>query len=141
MQLDADALSELMGGAAHPNPKVRWECAHLMDHVGDDRCIEALVQLTHDPVPRVRAEALHALGCARCKPCALRIDAVALLVEAALTDPIARVRGTAVFTLGFLPADARAAKALERVAREDADQDVHEGARRALKHHSGVDYH
>jgi len=138
MKLVSDALSQLIGGATYPNPKVRWVCAHLMDHAGDDRCIEALVRLTHDLVPRVRAEALHALGCARCKPCALRIDAVALLVEAVLTDPIARVRGTAVFTLGFLPADARAAKALERVAREDADLGVRESARRALKHYSGA---
>jgi HEAT repeat protein len=136
--LNAEALQELIGGVEHPNPKVRWECAHLMDHLADDRCIEALLRLSQDEIPRVRAEALHALGCIRCKSCPLNVDAVALLANAALNDPGEKVRSLVVFTLGYLPPDPRAAAALRQVAQEDSDIKIRTLAKRALKYHESA---
>lgn len=135
LSLSEEALSQLRQGAQHPNPKVRWWCAHLADHLADDRCVDVLLRLSQDEVGRVRAEAIHAIGCARCKPCPLDIDATGILVVAALTDVEAKVRAAAIFTLGYLPADPRAAQALAEIAQGDLDKKLRQAAARALKYH------
>ena len=59
-----DAVTSLIAkGLEHPNAKVRYECAHLLDSFGEDRCVPMLSRLLEDPAPRVRAIALHSLVC------------------------------------------------------------------------------
>lgn len=136
VQLSAEAVTQLILAAAHPNPKVRWWCAHELDHLADERSLGALLQLTKDEVPKVRAEAVHALGCARCKQCVLPVDMVGLMVDFALHDPEERVRGAAIFALGYLPSDPRAATALAQLANDPAlSAKLRTEARRKLKYH------
>jgi HEAT repeat protein len=88
-------------GLEHRNPKVRYNCAHALDWLGDDRCVAALVELLNDPVPRVRAIALHALQCDECKlsPPERRPDLVHLATDWAAHDPSRRVRQAATWVL------------------------------------------
>jgi HEAT repeat protein len=111
----ADILDAAVCGLDHPNPKVRRGCADLMDHLGDDRCIEPLIQRTADPIANVRRQAVHSLSCQRCKPTPLQVDLVSLLIERATTDPSMKVRQEAVFGLSMQPSDARAIALLETI--------------------------
>jgi HEAT repeat protein len=83
----------IVKGLDHPNARVRYECAHLLDSFGDDRCVQTLTRLLEDPVPRVRAIALHSLVCDACKltPLQGRPDLLALTIEWASNDPHRRV--------------------------------------------------
>ncbi len=135
-QLSQEAMAQLLTAADHPNPKVRWFCAHELDHLATNESMEALLKLTHDPVTRVRAEAVHALGCERCKQCNLSVDMVGLMVNFALNDPEEKVRGAAIFALGYLPADERAATALQQIVDDGATPEgVRRSAQRSLQYH------
>lgn len=135
-QLSAEAMTQLISAADHPNPKVRWFCAHELDHLATDESVDALLRLTRDPVTKVRVEAVHALGCERCKQCNLSVDMVGLMVDFALNDPEEKVRGAAVFALGYLPADERAAAALQQIVDDSSTpQGLHKAAQRSLKYH------
>lgn len=139
VQLSDEAVAQLMGAADHPNPKVRWWCAHELDHLADERSLDTLLRLSKDDVPKVRVEAVHALGCARCKQCVLPVDMVGLMVDFALHDPEERVRGAAIFALGYLPADERAAAALAQLAAEPSlSAKLRTEARRKMKYHQTV---
>jgi HEAT repeat protein len=105
-------LDAAVRGLAHPNPRVRRWSADLMDHLGDERCVEPLVRATADPVPGVRRQAVHSLSCQRCKAEPLAADLVPLLIERATADPSIKVRQDAVFGLGMQPPDQRAAAML-----------------------------
>lgn len=97
-----DGVTTLIAkGLEHPNAKVRYECAHLLDSFGDDRCVLALTPLLEDPAPRVRAVALHSLVCDACKltPLRTRPDLLALAIEWATNDPHRRVRQEATRVL------------------------------------------
>ncbi|MBV9324768.1 MAG: HEAT repeat domain-containing protein [Chloroflexi bacterium] len=97
-----DAVTALIvKGLDHPNAKVRYECAHLLDSFGDDRCVQTLTRLLEDPVPRVRAIALHALVCDTCKltPLQSRPDLLPLTIDWARNDPHRRVKQEAMRVL------------------------------------------
>src|SRR5262245_11029891 len=65
----SDSVLHALGdGVSDRDPRVRWWSIQLLDHVADPRAVEAIVPALHDAVPRVRRNAAHALGCARCKP-------------------------------------------------------------------------
>jgi HEAT repeat protein len=68
-------LDAALRGLNHPHPQVRRSCADLMDHYGDDHCIEPLVALMDDPVAHVRWQAVHSLSCQRCKAVPLDVQA------------------------------------------------------------------
>jgi HEAT repeats len=90
-----DSVTSLIAkGLKHQNAKVRYECAHLLDSFGDERCVQTLTRLLEDPVPRVRAIALHSLVCDACKlaPLHSRPDLVALTIDWATNDPHRRVK-------------------------------------------------
>jgi hypothetical protein len=91
----------VLRGLEHPNAKVRYNCAHALDWLGDDRCVPALIELLSDPVPRVRAIALHALNCQECKliPLQPRRDLIQLAIDWAAHDPSRRVRQDATWLL------------------------------------------
>jgi len=135
-EITDEILAQLMSGVDHPNPRVRFECAHLADHIDDARCFEILFRLCHDGVPRVRAEALHGLACEQCKSCPLPVDSVVLLVEAALHDPSDKVRDRMVTTFSSHSPDGRISEALQHMAEHETKPQIRQKALQALKHHS-----
>jgi HEAT repeat protein len=105
VQLDQGAFDALVGGLSDVNPRIRWWCIQVLDHVPDPRAAAAVLPLLDDPVPRVRRNAAHALGCVACKP-SVR------LVEVGQGDDVAT--------------------ALARVVADDPNEKVRAEARRAL---------
>jgi hypothetical protein len=94
-----EALAE---GLNDPNPRVRWWCIQVLDHVPDERAVAAVAPLLDDPVPRVRRQAVHALACGACKPGwdgELPEQIAAKLNRLATEDPSAKVRGEASLAL------------------------------------------
>jgi HEAT repeat protein len=101
-QLTEASAHALIEGVDDPNPKVRWWCIQLLDHVPDRRAIAPLARALHDPVPRVRRNAAHALGCLACKPTMtgpLPAAALGALAQIAQRDPNAKVRAEAANAL------------------------------------------
>lgn len=93
-----DAFVALLAGTRHPNPQVRWWSVQLLDHMPDPRAIAAFAERLDDPVPRVRRNAAHALGCATCKPGwdgRLNEATLAKLAALAIGDVNAKVRSEA----------------------------------------------
>ena len=70
-----DARAALIAGLDHANPTVRWWCLQLLDHVGAEPCFEPILRALDDPVPRVRAMALHALECECCRQSPAMVEA------------------------------------------------------------------
>ena len=80
----AAGLSAAVEGLRHPDSPVRRGCVDFLDHHADDGCADDLRQVAlHDPVPRVRRFAVHALGCVRCKTAPLDMDLVEFLAMVA----------------------------------------------------------
>ncbi len=128
-------VETLIAGLELPQPRLRFECAGMMDHFADERCVEPLRRLLDDPIPRVRRAALHSLSCDECKPAPLgtNIDFVTLLIERAFADPSIQVRRHAVYELAIRRADPRAAAALTRLQEEVRDTSI----RRVIGHDIG----
>lgn len=81
-----------------PSPQVRWWCIQVLDHVADERSLEAIAGALDDPVPRVRRNAAHALGCVACKPTwdgQLADETIRRLMDVAECDPNPKVRAEA----------------------------------------------
>jgi HEAT repeat protein len=92
------AVDALLEGLSDSSPQIRWWCVQLLDHLPDNRAIEALVPVLDDPVPRVRRNAAHALGCVACKPAwsgELPNTAIGKLQALAESDPNQKVRAEA----------------------------------------------
>jgi hypothetical protein len=136
IEITDEMLEQLTSGVEHPNPRVRFECAHLADHIDDERCFEILFRLCQDDVPRVRAEALHGLACEQCKSCPLPGGSVALLVEAALHDPSHKVRDKVVTTFASHSPDPRISETLRYMAEHESNLQIRQKAWQALKQHS-----
>jgi hypothetical protein len=68
VQVTDGVFDALVAGLGHQDSRVRWWSVQLLDHVPDSRAIAAIAPLLRDPVPRVRRNAAHALGCVLCKP-------------------------------------------------------------------------
>ena len=101
-QLTPAAFDAVVDGLADKNPRVRWWCVQVLDHVPDPRAVEAIVSLLDDPVPRVRRNAAHALGCVACKPAwsgARSAPVTEKLFELATQDPNMKVRSEAAYAL------------------------------------------
>jgi HEAT repeat protein len=97
-RLSDAAFDALVEGLGDPHPRVRWWCIQVLDHVPDPRALAAIAPLLDDPVPRVRRNAAHALGCVTCKPewqGGLPDGATAKLARLAADDPNAQVRAEA----------------------------------------------
>ena len=60
----------------------------LLDHLADERCVEPLRQALNDPSPHVRRNAVHSLGCQRCKLAPLPMDVVGLLIERSIGNVV-----------------------------------------------------
>ena len=57
--LPRQAMQALIDGLRDPHSQVRWRSVQLIDHLPDDRALDALVPLLEDAVPRVRRNATH----------------------------------------------------------------------------------
>ena len=102
LELSEPAFAALVGGLSHDHPQVRWWCIQMLDHCPDPRAVHAVVPLLDDPVPRVRRNAAHALGCLACKPGwsgELSGSTIDRLVELATQDQNAKVRAEAARAL------------------------------------------
>jgi HEAT repeat protein len=100
--LPDDVFEALLAGLQDSHPQIRFWCVQLLDHVPEERALLPVAALLDDPVPRVRRNAAHALGCLACKPTAdinLPADVVDRLAALAEHDPNARVRQTAAASL------------------------------------------
>jgi len=94
-QVSEAAFEALVNGLSDPNPRIRWWCVQILDHVPDHRAVTAIAAALQDEVPRVRRNAAHALGCLACKPdwdSSLPPDVVVSLSELAESDPNEKVR-------------------------------------------------
>ena len=106
VEISEEAFAALVGGLSHDHPQVRWWCIQMLDHCPDPRAVEAILPLLEDPVPRVRRNAAHALGCVACKPDwtgRLEQEVSDLLVRMAESDPNTKVRTEAAQTLARRP--------------------------------------
>jgi HEAT repeats len=127
----------ILSALLHPNPRVRYECLGLLDHLADDDCAAAMIAATSDPVPRVRRMALHALGCGGCKSSALCADLNAVFLPIAEHDPVWRVRREAVLSVAQQPATATSQAVLSRLAATDPHPEVRKQARWAFRIQEG----
>jgi hypothetical protein len=93
--LSGAASDAVIEGLSDPNPRIRWWCVQVLDHVGDERSTTAIAHALDDPVARVRRNAAHALGCRACKPgweIAFSPEVGARLSRIAAADPNDKVR-------------------------------------------------
>ena len=110
-------------GLRHDDANVRTSCCRVLDHFLDaDAIPELMANLDHSD-PSVRAWALHALACDRCKEGSCRPgedESIPVALRMLLTDRSRKVRYSAIGLLG--PAVHRRADvlaALEDVHRTD----------------------
>jgi len=128
----APALPAVREGLRHSNPEVRRYCTKVLDHLVDEESFGDLVRVLDDPDPRVRADALHALACDRCKQggCLPSKDAVlGPAIDALLHDPDKHVRAHAVGVVGrWVHSDESAVAALIAAREQDPDPSVRKRA-------------
>lgn len=124
--------SAIVDALRHPNPRVRFECLGMLDHLADEDVIPQMTEAARDPVPRVRRMAVHALGCQACKPTSLCADLNDVFVPIAERDPVWRVRQEAVLSIAQQPATSRSKAVLAHVAQDDAHPTVRRQAEWAL---------
>jgi len=70
-----DVVPALIACAGSPDRRVRAVAFALMDHLADDRCVPAFRAGLRNRYAAVRRQAVHALGCRRCKTRRLDTDA------------------------------------------------------------------
>jgi HEAT repeat protein len=102
VELTESVFDAVVEGLTDPNPRVRWWCIQVLDHVPDARAVEEVANLLDDPVPRVRRNAAHALGCVACKPAwtgGLPSAITEKLARLAAGDPSPKVRSEAAYAL------------------------------------------
>jgi HEAT repeat protein len=130
-----EALALLMGagsaatefvrqGLLHDDPKVRIRCCMVLDHHLDEAAIPELIANLSHANGRVRAWALHALACDRCKEDECRPgeeETVPLALRLLRTDRSRKVRTMAASLLGAVaPRIPDVARALEQARDHDS---------------------
>jgi HEAT repeats len=134
---EAPLGTSILAALRHPNPRVRYECLGLLDHLADDDCVPAMIAATSDPVPRVRRMAVHALGCQGCKSSDLCADLNSVFLPIAEHDRVWRVRQEAVLSVAQQPATKLSRAVLARVAVSDPHPEVRKQAGWALRIQEG----
>lgn len=103
MAAGALATPAVRHGLHHANPAVRVGCCQVLDHFLDESALPDLIENLAHPHEDVRAWALHALACDKCKEGACRpgeAEVIPLAVQMLLTDESRRVRQMAAGLLG-----------------------------------------
>jgi len=124
--------SAIVDALRHPNPRVRYECLGLLDHLAEEESVPAMIAATSDPVPRVRRMAVHALGCQGCKQSSLWADLNAVFLPIAEHDPVWKVRREAVISIVQQEASERSRATLRKLAAADPHATVRKQALWAL---------
>jgi len=122
MEAGAAATPALRRGLSHRHASVRVGCCVVLDHHLDEAAVPELLANVGHKNRKVRAWALHALACDRCKEGDCRpgaADVVPLVADRLANDPSTRVRKmAAILAAQYLDsADIRAA--LEAAAAND----------------------
>jgi len=97
------AVEALQEGLHDESADVVTGCLKVLDHHLQEEAIPALLENMHHPQPQVRAWALHALACDRCKEGACRPgedEAVPLAIDMLRNDPSPFVRVMAADMIG-----------------------------------------
>jgi HEAT repeats len=97
------ATAALREGLRHPEPAVRIGCCMVLDHHLDPAAVPELIENLHHENEMVRAWAMHALACDRCKEGICRPGEDRVLPIAAqmlIKDESRRVRQMAAGVLG-----------------------------------------
>jgi HEAT repeat protein len=97
------ATPYVIEGLRHPEPAVRIGCCVVLDHHMDERALPELIENLGHEDEMVRAWAMHALACDRCKEGACRPGEEQVLPIAArmlIEDKSRRVRQMAAGVLG-----------------------------------------
>jgi len=133
----------LRRGLRHPDASVRATCCQILDHFLDDSALAEHIECLEDSDPRVRAWALHTLGCDRCKDGACGPGGEAFVPAATRMvrdDPSPRVRAVAAETLGrSSPRGSESVlAALSAASRADPDGHVRRVAGRLVPEAGGV---
>lgn len=103
MEAGVEATSALRRGLRHPSPAVRVGCCKVLDHHLDEDALPELIENLEHPHPEVRAWALHALACERCKEGACRPaedEVVPIALRMLADDPSYHVRAMAAGLIG-----------------------------------------
>jgi len=97
------ATPALLEGLRHPEPAVRIGCCQVLDHYLDPAALPELINNLHHENEMVRAWAMHALACDRCKEGTCRPDEEEVLpiaTQMLMQDESRRVRQMAAGVLG-----------------------------------------
>ena len=86
----------------------------------------------------MRREAVHSLGCDRCKETPLQADRVPLLIEVLRTNSSIKVRREAAYGLSQKAPDERVIAELWRILAEETDRHIRGSAHGALYHHDAA---
>ena len=103
MAAGALATPVLLEGLRHPEPAVRIGCCMVLDHHMDEAALPDLIENLHHENEMVRAWAMHALACDRCKEGSCRPgedQVIPLAVQMLMEDESRRVRQMAAGVLG-----------------------------------------
>jgi hypothetical protein len=125
MALGAQTTPALLEGLRHPDPEVRIGCCKVLDHYLDPAALPELIRNLHHEDEKVRAWAMHALACDRCKEGTCRPgedEVLPLAAQMLLHDESRRVRQMAAGVLG--PSVHRSPEVL-RTLEEARDHDPH----------------
>jgi len=129
----AAAAPAMRQALRHANASVRRHACLFLDHYVDADGLNDLLTMLDDPDAEVRASALHALACDRCKEGACRPDEARVLPAAMALmakDPDPHVRAHAVGVVALsVHRRAEAVEALLAVARADPSPAVRKKAR------------
>jgi len=90
-------------GLHHPEPAVRIGCCQVLDHFMDEAALPELLDNLHHENETVRAWAMHALACDRCKEGTCRPgedEVLPIAAEMLMHDESRRVRQMAAGVLG-----------------------------------------
>ena len=101
-------------GLKHEDSEVRIACCKVLDHFMDEAAVPELIDNLDHSHPGVRAWAIHALACDRCKEGVCRPgegDVIPIVVDALLHDEDRDVRQQAAGLLGPSVLRSEAAKA------------------------------
>jgi len=118
------ATAAVRRGLLHDDPAVRVRCCMVLDHHLDEAALPELTANLEHEDGQVRAWALHALACDRCKEGACRPgedDVIPIAIRMLQRDPSRRVRTMAAHMVG--PAVHRrqdVVEALERAREHDS---------------------
>lgn len=112
MAAGALASPAVRAGLRHADPAVRVGCCKVLDHHMDEAALPELIENLQHPDEQVRAWAIHALACDRCKEGSCRPgedQVIPIAARMLLEDRSRRVRQTAAGMVGEAVHRSRAA--------------------------------